>query len=254
MSVFSDNPYNWNSLQRFVAAIGQLFTGVTLTKRDNSGSKVSAIQIPIQYSPRSKWQQMISERPDLEGPNLKLTLPRMAYEITDIKYAADRKIGMQGAYTVGDINGRRGKIFPPAPYDITFNLYVATKDENDDSFLVTEQIVPYFQPYMTMKYEILPLYKINKEVNISLLNYQNEDTYDGSPENQRTITQIFTFVANVDFFGPMLTNTAVIKEVLVKMAFDSSNKATHLYDLKVHPFSANATDNYAVLESIKQIA
>lgn len=254
MSVFSDNPFNFQSLERFVASLGALFSGITLTKRDNTGSKLSAIQIPISYAPKSKWQAMISERPDLEGHQVKITLPRAAFEITDIKYAADRKIGMQGAYTIGDINGKRGKIFPPAPYDVTFNLYVATKDENNDSFNIFEQIVPYFQPYMTMKYEILPLYKINKEVNISLLNYQNEDTYDGSPENQRTITQIFTFVANVDFFGPMLTNTAVIKEVLVKMAFDSSNKATHLYDLKVNPFSANATDNYAVLESIKQIA
>jgi hypothetical protein len=254
MSVFSNTPYNFQSLERFISALGQLFTGITLVKRDNNGSKISTVQIPISYAPKSKWLAMITERPDLEGPQVKITLPRAAFEITDIKYAADRKIGMQGAYTVGDINGKRGKIFPPAPYDVTFNLYVATKDENNASFNVLEQIVPYFQPYMTMKYEILPLYKINKEVNITLLDYQNEDTYDGSPENQRTITQIFTFVANVDFFGPMITNTAVIKEVLVKTSFDSTMKATHLYDLKVNPFSANATDNYAVLESIKQIA
>ena len=194
---------------------------------------------------------MLRERSDLNAHQVKMTLPRMAFEMVDIQYAPDRKIGVNGSYAVGEINGMRGKIFPPTPYDCIFELYVLTKDQND-SLQIVEQILPYFQPYMTMNYEILPEYKIFKDVPVTFQAYRTEDTYAGSPEEQRTVTTIFTFAAQMDFFGPMTATTAVIKDAIVKMGENYGKPTNITLEAKVDPITASISDSHTINTTITE--
>lgn len=248
MSIFKNTPFYHQHILKFIVAFGNLFTGITIVKRDEAGNKKQVYECPIEYAPKNKWVSMIRERNDLTASQVKMTLPRMAYEMTDIKYAGNRKIGVNGTYAVGMNNGLKGKIFPPSPYDVTFELYVMTKDQND-SLQIVEQILPYFQPYMTMNYEILPAYKIFKDIPITLDGYRTEDTYQGSPEDVRTVTTIFTLSAQMDFFGPTLVNTAIIKDAIVKFGHSYGLPTHTTLEAKVNPLSASESDPHTIVET-----
>jgi len=251
MSIFQNTPYKHDHILKFIVAFGNLFTGVTISKTDATGTKKQVYECPIEYAPKNKWISMLRERSDLNAHQVKMTLPRMAFEMVDIQYAPDRKIGVNGSYAVGEINGMRGKIFPPTPYDCIFELYVLTKDQND-SLQIVEQILPYFQPYMTMNYEILPEYKIFKDVPVTFQAYRTEDTYAGSPEEQRTVTTIFTFAAQMDFFGPMTATTAVIKDAIVKMGENYGKPTNITLEAKVDPITASISDSHTINTTITE--
>jgi hypothetical protein len=252
MTLFRTTPFYHQTIERFVVAFGQLFTGMTIQKKDINGNKLQSYEAPIEYAPRNKWISRLREQNDLTMPQVKMTLPRMAFELSDIKYAPERKIGVNGVYAIGNINGMRGKIFPPTPYDVTFSFYVATKDSND-GYQILEQILPYFQPYMTLTYEILPEYRITKDVPVTLVSYQDEDNYDGSPDEQRIEIQTFTFSAQMDFFGPMIISDKIIKEVIIRLG-ESFNMPTNItLDSTVVPRTAGISDVYTIIDTVNEM-
>ena len=252
MSLFRTTPFYHAHIERFLGAFGEIFSGITIEKRDDTGKKLKSYEVPIEYAPKNKWLNRIREQNDLTSQQVKMTLPRIAFEMTDIQYAPARKIGVNGTYAIGTINGTRGKIYPPTPYDMIFNLYVITKDQND-SLQILEQIVPYFQPYMTINYEILPEFKIFKDVPITLQAYQTRDAFEGSPEDVRTVETQFTFAAQMDFFGPMILNSAIIKDIVLKFG-ETYNLPTHTtVEIKVNPLTANKTDTYNIVETKVEI-
>lgn len=253
MSLFKQYPYDHQHIERFLIAFGNLFTGITIQKWDANGKKQSSFEVPIEYAPKDKWVSRIREQNDLTGPQVKMTLPRMAFEVVDIQYAPERKIGVNGVYALGTANGVRGKVYPPTPYDVIINLYLVTKDQKNESFQAIEQMLPYFQPYMMVNYKILPEYAIKKDVPITFQSYQTEDTFEGSHEEQRTVTQIFTFSAQMDFFGPTLLNTAIIKDVLVKFGYDSTRPIHTTLETKIDPITANPGDTYTIVETKTEI-
>jgi len=247
-SVFKNRPFHHRHLENFIVAFGNAFSGITIRKLDANKNKKQSYEVPIEYAPKNKWISRIREQNDLTTSQVKITLPRMAFEMTDIRYAPDRKIGVNGTYVVGDIGGLRGKIYPPTPYDVIFDLYVMTKDQVD-SQQILEQIVPYFQPYMFVNYEILPEYQIKKDVPITIQAYQTEDTYAGSPEDQRTVTQIFTFAAQMDFFGPMMLSSSIIKDEFINFGYEFGKPKHTTIELKVDPLYANKSDTYTIIET-----
>lgn len=252
MTIFRATPYYHQTIERFVVAFGQLFTGITVQKKDANGNKVQSYEVPLEYAPKNKWISRLREQNDLTMPQVKMTLPRIAFELSDIKYAPERKIGVNGVYAIGNINGMRGKIFPPTPYDVVFSFYVATKDSND-AFQILEQILPYFQPYMTLTYEILPEYQITKDVPVTLIAYQDDDNYDGSPDEQRIEIQTFTFDAQMDFFGPTIITDKLIKEVIARIG-ESFNMPTNItLDSVVVPRTAAKNETHIIKDTVNEM-
>ena len=263
MSLFSQAPYSHETLERFIVAMGDFFSGIHVQKYDSTGNKIQDYVCPIEYAPKDKWISRIREQNDLTGPQFKMTLPRLAFELVDIRYAPDRKVGVNGTYAVGNIAATnttpayRGKIYAPTPYDCDFNLYLLTKDQKNDSFQIMEQIIPYFQPYANISMIILPEYGITKDIPLTLRKFEMEDTYEGSPEDIRTITTTFSFTAQMDFFGPMIVTDAIIKQINIAMTtgdvFNPSNPTTlATIQETVSPFSAAVTDPYTIITNITE--
>ena len=96
MSLFKDNPYYWSTVVKFITAFGNLFTGMTLTEMDSACNITKVIRVPIAYGPKNKWLSRLSSEPDLDSTHVRMTLPRLAFEITDYRFDPTRKIGTQG--------------------------------------------------------------------------------------------------------------------------------------------------------------
>lgn len=250
MSVFEHNHYYHQQVKRMIIAFGELFTGISIKKQEKSGKKYQEYPVPVAYAPKNKWVSRTTEQPDLMAPQVEITLPRITFEMAQMRYAPERKIGFNGAYVVGNIGGVRSKLFSPAPWDVTFNMYSYTKDQTD-SLQILEQILPYFQPFMTLNYEVLPEYQIKKDVPVTLIDTSIEDSYEGSPDNMRQVIQTFSFNFQLDLFGPVPASGKVIKEAFINVGFLFPNPPTMQFSATVTPREANKYDAHTIIEATR---
>lgn len=245
-SPFKEHPFYHSTIKNLIVAFGTVFQDLSIIRKDSSKKKDQVIRVPIAYGPRNKWLSRLREDPDLKD-NVEITLPRMAFEITDYRYDPTRKIGAQGNFLVGSIGSLRSKLFNPVPYDVSIQLHSMCKTQ-EDSLQILEQVLPYFAPSMTLSIEMLPEFNIKKDVPILLQGVQVEDTYDGSPEDFRTVIQTFNFIAQVDLFGPIIKSDKVIKTSIANVGTAQTATAGQTYTAAVDPRSSNKTDTYTIDE------
>jgi hypothetical protein len=255
MSIFSENPYYHGTIRNLVIALGNLFSDINISKINAAGEREQQIVVPIAYGPKHKWLSRLKEEPDLSNNGkIEITLPRMAFEITDFRYAADRKVGIPGHFLNAQLGSGRTKLFNPVPYDVIFSVYSLTKS-NEDSLQILEQILPYFSPYLNLEITILPEFNIKKTIPIVLSGVSVEDSYTGSPNEFRTITQTFSFVAKLDLFGPTPVRHDIIKTTIADVGTtipDPMNLTVNdnnRYTATVNPLSANSTDIFTIDET-----
>lgn len=248
MSLLGDTPFYHASVRKLVSSFGELFSDIVIVKKDSAGDKEQVIKVPIQYAPRNKWLEILKEDPQ-KSKNVQFTLPRMAFEITKYQYDSTRKIGPQGQFLTGTYRGRGTKLYNPVPYDVYINLYTVAKTQ-EESLQLLEQIVPYFAPSMTITLEILPEFGITKDIPIVLNSVSVDDNYQGLATDFRLVEQTFQFVAQMDFFGPIITSNKLIKHTDVSIITNleqTQNKYVNHQD--VVPETANKSDSYVVEES-----
>jgi hypothetical protein len=247
MSIFNDQPYYHETIRKLIVSFGQLFSGMQVVKRDGDGTKNQVIDVPIAYGPKNKWLGILNEDADRTN-NVKIVLPRLAFEISGYQYDASRKVGAIGSHVVGTIGTQRAKLFNPIPYDVQINLYSLAKTQ-EESLQILEQILPYFAPSMTVNIEILPQFNVKKDIPIVLQSVSVSDSYEGDMSDFRVVEQTFSFVAQVDLFGPIIKSEKVIKEVNVDLNTQTPTSPGPKYKAEVNPRAANKNDNYNVSEN-----
>lgn len=255
MSLFSQQPFYHATVRNLITVFGEFFSGIKIQKMSGN-SREKMISVPIEHGPKNKWIERIKEEPSFTNTKVMTTLPRLAYEIVDMSYDPNRKIGARTHYTVGNIGNGRAKVFNPVPYDVAINLYSITKTL-DESLQIREQIQPYFAPFLTINMEMLSEFKIRKDVPIVLRNTATEDSFLGTPEQGRTIIQTFSFIAQLDLFGPINVSNSIIKTVYADLGGEipeSINNFTLLannnyrYIAAVNPPSAMKNDPHTIDE------
>lgn len=250
MSLFKDNAFYNKTLLKLITGIGNIFVGMTIDEKDENCDSVKIVRVPIAYGPKNKWLSRLQSEPDLESAHIKMTLPRMSFEITDLRYDATRKIGTQGSFIQGQINGQATKVFNPVPYDVIIKLYTIAKDQ-EDSLKMLEQILPFFSPILEIKILQFPELGMMKSIPIQLDGVTVDDNYDTGVQTQRVVVQTFTFTAKVDFFGPVFTSDKVIKRTIVDVSTRNLSEVDTTYTAEVVPFEANKDDVYEIQEEWK---
>ena len=60
--------------RKVVVAFGTLFNGITLVRKDNSGTIQQSMKVPLAYGPRQKYLVRLADDPDL-SKSTAVTLP-----------------------------------------------------------------------------------------------------------------------------------------------------------------------------------
>ena len=248
MALFSNHYYH-KSVENFILAFGAFFSDMKVQRYDTNGKRIQELKVPIEYGPRNKWLERITTQSDpANDPKVKMILPRLAYEITDYRYDSERRVGYKGYYTKGLLpSGDYVKVFNPVPYTLSVKLTSICKD-NQTSLQILEQILPYFSPSITLSMVMLPQFNLKKDIPITLNNVSIEDTYEGSREEQRVVTQTFDFTAKLDLFGPVDTKSGLIKNTLASVGNFDPNYSNLMNDQIVDPFTANQEDDHVINE------
>ena len=198
--MYGNHFYN-ESTRRYVAVFGTMFNDIEITRKDNAGTAIQKMVVPINYAPMQKILAKLEQDPNLNAPAI--TLPRMSFEITGMSYSADRKLGSLNKTTSGSTTaGTLQTLFSPAPYDIEFQLNIMTK-YNEDGMKILEQILPYFKPDCTVSVKMIDA--INKYVDIPIVlgSVSQEDSYESDFQTRRALIWTLNFTMKAFFYGPV---------------------------------------------------
>ena len=210
-------------LRKTVIGFGTLFNGIEIRHDADDGASVSRMKVPLAYGPMQKFLAKIEQQPTLKGRPA-ISLPRMSFEMTTLNYDASRKASITQtfrSYNTGTLNNVK-KVFMPVPYNVGFMLSIATK-LNDDMLQIMEQILPYFQPGLSITLNLVSSINEKRDIPIILESINMSDDYEGSFDNRRAMITTLQFTAKIYLFGAVADNPdALIKRVNVDYFTDTN--------------------------------
>lgn len=201
-----------NTIRKYVILFGTLFDSIYINRENSAGETVQTLKIPLSYGPKEKFLARLDQDSTL-NQSTAMSLPRMAFEITTMNYASDRKQNTINRLTKVDPTNSDRVLYQyaPVPYDFTMSLYIMVKNAEDGTKIV-EQILPYFTPEWTATVNLVPAINGKYDIPIVLNDVSMEDTYEGSFETRRAIIYTLTFTLKGYLFGPT-KKAEIIKEI-----------------------------------------
>ena len=111
------------ALRKYIIMFGNMFNDIYISRKNNSGTTIQTLKVPIAYGPREKWLARLNADSGLNRSTA-TQLPRLSFEITNMAYAADRSVNkMQRNVAISDGSNTLRSQFTPVPYDLTVSLY-----------------------------------------------------------------------------------------------------------------------------------
>lgn len=243
--------FNNKTTEKYVAMFGTLFNDIIISRYgENNTVLEKRFKVPLGYGPYQKFLSRVKADPELDRPQA-ISLPRMSFELIDYQYDGQRAISnaMDIRKPIAGDNQRLAFRHVPVPYNLTFQLNIMAKYEEDINQIL-EQILPFFRPDWTSSVYLLsdyPDYKLDIPVILSSLS--KDDQYEGSYEERRTLIWTLTFTLKGYFFGPT-SNKKVIKFATVN-TYGNTTATDPLEVVTVQPgLTANGQPTTDVTQSI----
>ena len=241
------------TMRNVIVAFGTLFNNIHLVRKNNSGSIIQTMKVPLAYGPKQKWLTRLDADADL-STKVAITLPRLGFEIQNLAYDPARKLNrVQKFKKVKDSSANSGKLdtqFMPVPYNLGIELYAMAK-QSDDALQIVEQILPFFQPDYTLTINDMTDMGIKRDVPIVLESVSYEDSYRGDYGDRRAIIYTLGFTSKFYLYGPV-TSSKVIKTVQVDQYANLETEAPkreQRYTVTPNPVSADADDDFGFNET-----
>ena len=188
--------------RKYITLFGTRFNKLVITRDDLDSQEVQKMVVPISYGPWQKFLSRITQDPDFTKKSA-ISLPRMSFEINNMVYDGVRKIpSTQKIRKLVDTetDGSRSFQWSAAPYNLDFSLYIMTK-YSEDALKIVEQIIPFFKPELTSTVRLIDgLEPI--DIPLILNGVTNEELYEGSYEERRSVLWTLNFTMKCWYFGP----------------------------------------------------
>ena len=234
-----------STIRAVTLGFGNLFNQIQVIRFSEDGSEAERFLVPIQYSNKEKYVARLQGDPNLDR-SVQITLPAMSFEMTGIKYDTSRKQITNVKNFYADQNGHVQKQYNPVPYNISFNLYIYTRNE-EDGVQILERILPFFTPDYTIKVNLATNLGIVKEIPIVLDDVQYDSGYvGGNLSETRNIIWTLNFTVKSYIYGQP-NEASLIKDAITNIQGYSQLEVTP------NPPTANVTDNYTYNVNITEL-
>ena len=241
------------SIRNVIVAFGTMFNNIQIVRKNNSGTVIQTMKVPLAYGPKQKFLTRLDQDPSLSSATA-ITLPRLGFEIGNLSYDPIRKMNrVQKFKKVKGSSSNSNKLdtqFMPVPYNMSITLYAMAKN-SDDALQIVEQILPFFQPDYTLTINDMSDMGIKKDVPIILNSVDYEDSYQGDFVARRAIIYTMSFSTKFFLYGPV-TSSKVIKTVQVDQYSnlpDVSPTREQRYTVTPNPTTADADDDFGFNET-----
>jgi len=246
------NYFYHERVRRSVAIFGKVFNDIYVLRKNSTGAVISTVKVPLSYAPKAKFLDRIREQADLaSGQRVALKLPRMSFEIVSYTYDPTRQLQKTSNFMqTGSTAAQRAKINAYVPYNITFQLNVYAKTQ-DDALQIVEQIMPYFAPQYNLTMAPISAYPdLKEDVPITLQSVDFADDFEGDVATRRTIIYTLTFEMKANFYGP-IADKNVITKAIPKIDLDDIGTADSDYltiTITPTPAGVSADSDYGFSE------
>lgn len=233
-------------IRKMVVAFGNLFNDITLVRYNKDLTEQERLIVPIAYAPKELYVMRLEEDPDLDK-KVQMTLPRISFEMTDLKYDATRKTNTNIKTFAQTPTGVVSQ-YNPVPYDFHFSLYIYVRNIEDGAQII-EHILPYFTPDYTVKVNLIPEMGTVKEIPVILNDATQDITYEGGKEwEPRMIIWTLTFTVKGFIFGGISPTGGLIKQSITNVLSSISAEDTYLFTVS----NVNGYGTYKVGEIVYQ--
>jgi hypothetical protein len=230
---FVNHFYN-STTRKYITLFGTRFNKIVITRDDLDKQEVQKMVVPISYGPWQKFLSRITQDPDFTKKSA-ISLPRMSFELNNMSYDGVRKIpstqkirNLSGS----EDNGTRPFQWSAAPYNLDFSLFIMTK-YSEDAMKIVEQILPFFKPEWTTTVKLIDgLEPI--DIPIILNSVTNEELYEGSYEERRSVLWTLNFTMKCWYFGPE-RKRSVIKFVDARLWTDVDENKDPKEGVRIYP-------------------
>lgn len=273
--MFSNTPFYFSSIRKYIILFGTLFNNIYITRVDSQGNKTLVQRVPITYGPRDKALARVIQDPNIDRPTATYPLPMMSFEMTGFDYDGSRKL--QTVNRISNVNNddksKNKYQYAPVPYNIGFQLNILVKNAEDGNKIV-EQILPYFTPDWTTTVHLIPEMEVTMDIPVVLNRVQLDDVYEGDFKERRSMiwtidftmkaylygpvksTKIIKF-ANTEFFvinGPMVANSSnpVASFIQIQPGLTANGEPTSNAALSIPVADIVATDDFGYVTTITE--
>lgn len=226
MSLFGSQYYN-QTLRRYIVMFGNMFNDMVVQRLAADNTVVQTIGVPLTYSPKEKYLARLEADPNLDRP-VAVQLPSISFEMTNMTYDGARRLSSvtkNVAHNATDADRIRSQ-YVPVPYNMTFMLYIYTRNA-DDAAQLLEQIIPFFGPEWTNSVNLIPSMGITMDVPTILNSISSEDSYEGDFMTRRALIHTLDFTVKGYYFGPVRTS-GVIKRTQVDLGIVAAQSNTNV--------------------------
>jgi len=209
-SIIFGSTFYFGLIRKYVVLFGSLFNDIYIERVDSAGNLLKTIKVPISYGPRERYLTRLEQNPDLLR-QIDQLLPRISFEIKNIRYAEERKLN-----SVGRNKNQNPDLttfysqYNPVPYDFDIVMTVMARNA-DDGTRIVEQILPYFKPEWTTTITVIPDMALKMDIPVILKTVSQDDNYESNFETRRSINWTLSFTLKGYLYGPV-TKPKVIKE------------------------------------------
>jgi len=79
------------TMRNIIVAFGTLFNNIHMVRKNNSGTVIQTMKVPLAYGPKQKWLTRLDADASLDS-KVAITLPRLGFEIQNLAYDPTRKL------------------------------------------------------------------------------------------------------------------------------------------------------------------
>ena len=211
-----------------------LFSNINVVRTKKDGTVINQQKVPVSYASRKHFIERIANDDD----TVAMKLPRISIEMTDMVRRSMHQLPKTNTFVTNATNGQVKKFYTATPYQLNFQVIVATKSE-DDMHQIVEQILPYFAPSYTITIKPFNDYPdIKEDIPVSLVSVSQEDNYEGMIEDRSSYFYYLDFEMHTDYYGP-ISDTNIIKKAIVDF-HDMDSDETKMTRITVTPDPASA--------------
>lgn len=223
-TVIHENPFYHSSIRRTTEVVGTLLDNLSIVR---PGDK--RIRVPLSYASKRHWVYRLREdfdqtRKEQEERSIhnRVVLPRITYMLSGFRYDASRMVNptskVKREVELPDGEEIRKWQFYPTPYNVSFRVTAFAKNM-DDLMQITEQILPYFRPSITLRVAEIGEKSSGLEVyNDVVITKEGDpvftDSYIEGFDRGDLVTVEFDLMAQTHIWGPIREQKIILKSIV----------------------------------------
>lgn len=235
--------FYYATTKKIIVAFATIFDEITI-QTDHG----DIITVPLNFAQKEKWLDDVSKQAeyDMDAITNDITFPKMGFELTGINFAPERHVNPLNRMEDETEAGDEVMMYNRIPYDLTFDLFIGAR-KLEDSLKILEQIVPFFNPELTVTIKDKEDFKLETNIPIVLNSSALQIDYQGTLDTKRTIVWTLNFTAKA-YFYPDIRESRRIKQTILNYGDSDFDRVFERLTSTVVPIEANRYDPHTIVD------